>query len=142
MADQPLVVETKGLAELRRALRRMDRQYRTDLDREMRRVGKDIADDAKGRYRAIHPRRRGGRGSQRGIRSTTKRGGSAVALGSNRYPYLAGQEWGSGRYAQFPERNKEGYFFWPSVVAGADGVLEKVTELIERTNRKHFPELP
>ena len=135
-------VEVQGLAEMRKALRRQGREYRKAFDRELKAIGTPIAKAAKDRYRELHPRRRGGRGSQRGIRSSSRRGESSVVLGSVRYPYLLGQEWGANqsKYPQFPKHTREGHFFWPAVVDGSDQVVDRLTELIDKANRLAFPQ--
>ena len=94
-----------------------------------RKIGRPIAADAKkplpqGASRAA----RGGSGSQRGIRSTARQGATVLSIGSARYPYLQGQEWGSGHYPQFPSwrpapyKGSLGYFFWPAIEEGAEEV--------------------
>ena len=135
-----LTIRTTGLVEMRKAMRNLGREYRRAFDRELRRIGRPIADDAKRRYRARYPRRRGGRGSQRGIRSSARRGSSTVSLGSARYPYLLGQEWGSNRYPQFPERRTDGHFFWPAIEQGGDEVYDRLLTLVDQANRLAFPE--
>ena len=108
---EPFSVRVVGLNRLRRGLRAMSPELRRGLDRELKAVASPIAADAKRRYRKLHPRSRGGKGSQRGIRATAGGGKVRVIIGSARYPYLLGQEWGShGRYPQFPRVTKEGSF--------------------------------
>ena len=67
---EPFSVRVVGLNRLRRGLRAMSPELRRGLDRELKAVASPIAADAKRRYRKLHPRRRGGKGSQRGIRAT------------------------------------------------------------------------
>ena len=78
--------------------------------------------DAKKRYRTLHPRHRGGKGSQRGLRIGSRRGQPTVNIGTAKYPYLQGQEWGSKQYKRFPPWipakgggvGAEGRFWWPA----------------------------
>ena len=139
MPDTSPIIKVTGIPELRRALRQVSRESRKALDTELRKAARPIAKSAKDRYREIHPRRRGGRGSQRGIRATLARGRPAVVLGSARYSYLQGQEWGSGRYPQFPDRKSDGHFFWPAVVAGADQAYQDIVAAIDKATRRAFP---
>ena len=145
--QQSLVtIEVKGLRELRKDLARLDKKYRKGLDKSLKAAAKPIADAAKKRYRVLHPRRRGGKGSQRAIRAVAGGGRVRVLLGSDRFPYLLGQEWGAlpGNYPQFPPStqsrppDKRGYFFWPSVVEGIDQVHEDVQAALDKANRLHF----
>ena len=131
------VVEVRGLAQFRRDLRSLDRKYRAGLDRELKRAAQPIARAARAAYRRIHPRRAGGKGSQRGIRAAGGAAGVRVVLGGSRYPYLLGQEWG-GRQPQFPAPARGGYFFWPAIRDGADDVAESVQVVIDRANALDF----
>ena len=131
------VVEVRGLAQFRRDLRKLGREYRAGLDRELKRAATPIAKQAKRTYRRIHPRRRGGRGSQRGIRAAAGGGRVRVILGGSKYPYLLGQEWG-GRQPQFPPATREGYFFWPAIRDGADELTERTQAAIDKANALNF----
>ena len=137
-ATSPILTIT-GISELRRDLRKVSRESRKALDKELRKVAKPIADAAKRRYRRAHPRRGRTRGSQRAIRATRARGKPAVALGNARTPYLLGQEWGSSRFRQFPPRAPEGSFFWPAVVQGADQAHDDIVAAIDRATKRAFP---
>ena len=143
--QQSLVTfEVKGLRQFRKDLGRLDKAYRKALDKELKAIAQPIAADAKRRYRVLHPRRRGGKGSQRAIRASAGGGRVRVLLGSEKTPYLLGQEWGSHRYPQFPPStqgkppNERGYFFWPAVVAGREQVSTKVRKAIDKANRLYF----
>ena len=135
---QPYAVEIRGLQSLRRGLRAMAPELRRGLDKELKAAAAPIVAEAKRRYRVEHPRRRGGRGSQRGIRASAGGGKVRVILGSTRYPYLTGQEHGSGRYPQFPRPTKKGYFFWPAVRDGTKDLVDKVEDIVDRSTRTHF----
>ena len=128
----------------------MDKGLRSGLSKEMKAIAKPIEADARKRYRKLHPRARPTKGSQRGIRASTKRGGAALVLGSNdpkKYAYLQGQEWGSKNYPQFPPwipapggQGAEGRFYWPAIEDGLEEVEEKVGELIDRVTKEAFPD--
>ena len=135
---QPYAVEIRGLQSLRRGLRAMSPELRRGLDKELKAAAAPIVAEAKRRYRAEHPRRRGGRGSQRGIRASAGGGKVRVILGAERYPYLLGQEWGSNRYPQFPRVAKKGYFFWRAVRDGTEDLVDKVEDIVDRSTRTHF----
>ena len=139
------ILTVKGIPELRRDLRKINRESRKALDKELRKAAKPIADDAKLRYRKLHPRRSGrgrrSKGSQRGIRPTLARGKPAVVLGNARTPYLLGQEWGSsGRYPQFPPRASGGHFFWPAVVKGAGRAYKDIVAAVDQATKRAFPD--
>ena len=144
---KPQPVRIEGFNAFRRELGKMDKGLRSGLSKEMKEIAKPIEADARKRYRKLHPRARPTKGSQRGIRASTKRGGAAINLGSPRYPYLQGQEWGSGQYPQFPPwipdssgRGSEGRFYWPAIEDGLEEVEEKVGELIDRVSKEAFPD--
>lgn len=133
------VVEVRGLAQFRHGLRALGAEYRKGLDRELREIAKPIVDAAKEGYRQRYPSRGRSRGSQRGIRSGVSARGARVLIGSARYPYLLGQEFGTtGRWPQFPSRNPKGHFFWPALREGTDDLMEALGSLVDRANRKHF----
>ena len=131
---------------MRKELRKLGREYRKEFDAAMRKVGRPIANQAKLNYRKLHPRRRGGKGSQRGIRSTFSGGAATVLLGSDKYHYLLGQEWGSNRYPQFPPSlptgwgGSQGNFFWPAIEEGRDQLYEDLLAAVDKANRRAFPE--
>lgn len=140
------IATIEGIPELRRDLREISRESRNALDKELRKAGQKIAADAKLEYRKFHPRRRAGKGSQRGIRAGISRGQPVVFLGSEKYPYLQGQEWGAtgNSFPQFPRavrllQGSEGRFFWPAVVDGADDAYEKIVAAIDKATRRAFP---
>lgn len=142
---QPLI-EVKGLADLRRELRSLEKAYQKALDKEMRNAARPIVADAKRRYRAIHPRSRGGKGSQRGLRAGSRRGQPTVNIGTVKIPYLQGQEWGSKTYPQFPTWRKSpsgkgavGRFFWPAVQDGMEEASKHVASAVDRAHRRSFP---
>lgn len=140
-----VVISIEGLPELRRALRRLSRDAQKSLDKELKAAARPIAADAKKRYRKFHPRRRGGKGSQRGIRAGFRGGKPTLTIGSARYPYLQGQEWGAKRYPQFPPWipapyiGSVGRFFWPAIIDGSDEAEQKILAAIDRSISQNFP---
>jgi len=138
MPQRPLITEVRGLGKLRSDLRKMGTEYRSALDKNLKAAAAPIVADAKRRYRQEHPRQRGGKGSQRGIRAAAGGGRVRVVLGGSRYPYLLGQEWGSSRYPQFPKHSRQGHFFWPAIRTGADRVTGDIQKALDDANAKHF----
>ena len=144
-SGQPLI-QFKGLAQMRKDLRKLDKQYQKDLDKELRNAARPIIADAKKRYRTIHPRSRKGHGSQRGLRAGARRGQPTVNIGTAKIPYLQGQEWGSKQYPQFPLWRKSpsgkgavGRFFWPAVQDGMQEASRHVAAAVDRANKRAFP---
>ena len=132
-------IKIEGLAKFRRDLRAMGSEYRKGLDRNLKATVQPIVQKAKAQYRIEHPRRRGGRGSQRGIRGTATGGKVRVILGGTRYPYLLGQEFGSNKYPQFPAwTNQKGTFFWPEIRKGTGKLIEDIEKVLDDANKKHF----
>ena len=129
-------IQIVGGREMRRALKRMDKQLVKDLNSELKAATEPIVQDARQRYYRFYRRRKGR--SPKGMRAKVSRGGAAVALGGKRYPYLAGQEWGAsgGRYSQFPRRQQGGRFFWPALMDGMSELKPKVERIIGRSARR------
>ena len=128
----------QGLRRLRRDLAALDKDFRRGLDRALADAVQPIVRAAKQRYRRLYPRRRRSRGSQRAIRGLAGGGRVRVLLGSPRYDYLLGQEWGSRRYPQFPAPTDRGRFFWPAVVAGRDDAVAQVERAVDGAVTRHF----
>ena len=124
-------IQIVGGRELRRALKRMDRELPKALGKELKAAGAPIVRDARQRYYRFYKQRTGK--SPKGIRAAVSRGGVGIKMGSKRYPYLAGQEWGSlGGYPQFPKKKKEGRFFWPAILDGVGELRPKVEQIVAR----------
>ena len=138
MAQEFTRAEVPGMDQFRKDMRKLGKEYRRDLDKVLRKAGAPIAVDAKDRYRALHPRRRGGSASQRGIRAGLSRGHPKLILNAATYPYLLGQEFG-GSQPQFPPHDSSGLFFWPSITAGADDAFEAILRAIDKANHREFP---
>ena len=134
-----------GLAQFRKALRRTDRKMARVLDKELRASVQPIVDEQKRQYYR-HYQRHTGR-SIRGIRASAAGDKIALKLGSHRYPYLAGQEFGrtsdDPRKRQFykrPTAISKGRFWWKPARDGFDDFVERieghidtaVTELADR----------
>ena len=138
------VVDIQGLGKLRKDLKAMGPEFRKGLDDELKAAVKPIADEAKASYRRIHPKRSGGKGSQRGIRHSASSGRVRVILGGTRYPYLLGQEWGSDRFKFFPPATQRkppkerGYFFWPAVVAGREELSKRIEAVVDKSISDNF----
>ena len=133
------IKQIKGLDYLRRDLRKLGKEYRSAFDKELKGAVAPIVRDAKLRYRKVYPRRRGGKGSQRGLRGSASGGNPRVILGGNRYRWVLGQEWGSNKYPQFPPPATGGTFFWPSVVEGAGDATDNILKAVDRANARAFP---
>lgn len=137
MAEPEIKVE--GLGKFRSDLAAMGKEYRRGLDRELKAAAQPIVTKAKARYRREHPGRRGGKGSQRGIRASAGGGKVRAILGGRRYPYLLGQEFGSNKYPQFPAwTGKKGRFFWPEIREGTSDLVKDIEKVIDDATNRHF----
>ena len=132
------VITITGLAKFRKQVKSLGGDFAKVLNREMKAIARPVEADARKRYGVLHP---GSGRSVRGIRATTRRGGSAIALGGPKYPYLQGQEWGThGRFPQFPTPwGRSGRYFWPAIVAGASEAASKVFSELDLLSRRVFP---
>ena len=121
-------------------MKKLGKEQQKILREELKASVGPIVGGAERRYRRIYPAQSGSRRSRRGIRGGSSARGVAVLLGSKRYPYLIGQEWGSGRFKQFPVWDRGGRFYWPAIQKGLDGATKKMQTAIDRANRRAFPE--
>ena len=141
-------VEVRGYRKFRRDIRRMGKEAKRDLDRTMRGLAAPIAEDARRRYRRLHPRGRGrSKQSTRAIRARSTARGSAVLLGSRQKPWLQGQEFGSNQLQRFYPRSPNapgggsmGWFFYPAIRAGADEAVRLGDDVFRDLARRYFPE--
>lgn len=137
-----LGIEIAGWQSFSRDLRRMSKETRKATTEALRSVLEPATRDAQRRYRRLHPRGpRSSKEAQRGIRSFVNTSAGGWRMGSpGRYPMLGGQEWGSdsGRYPMFPGRSKDGRFFWPAVVDGAESAADKLERKLSRIMRRVF----
>lgn len=120
-----------GLTAFRSALRRTDKKMARVLDKELRASVKPIVDEQKRAYYRFYTRHDGR--SLRGIRASAAGDKIALKLGSSRYPYLAGQEFGrtkdEPRKRQFykrPQAISKGRYWWPVARDGFDAFVERI----------------
>lgn len=85
------------------------------------------------RYNALHTRRSGA-----GVGSIRVLGNTAVAFGSQRAPYMLGQNFGSTRYKQFPARVDPDHFAFSVVRAGTPTIQKMYDAAIEDVMEEPF----
>ena len=138
MADS--ILQVTGLREFRRDLKSLGSAYAKGLTKSLKAEAQPIVQDARQRYRKLHPRRKGGKGSQRAIVSAVRATSVAVRMNLARYPYLAGQEFGTnGRWPQFPTPwTKKGRFWWPAIIAGRDVVIKRLARVFRDADKRYF----
>lgn len=118
-------IETgEGIQELVALFKSMPERLDKDMRASFRRLAVPIRDDARARARAMRPE--GKRPKRKGeytwkqlvnsIQSGADSDTPTLNFGAARVPGWAGWEFGSDKLPQFPRRNKEGRFFFPTVM--------------------------
>jgi hypothetical protein len=110
--SQPLI----QINDLNRFINQMKRIDPT-FDARIKQANYDAADVVvqratvryRSKYRSMSTR------TKAGIRALQQAKAAKVRVGGKSTPYLLGQEFGSGKYPQFPAHNEEGYWLFPSI---------------------------
>ena len=115
-----------------------------ELPKELRRLNKEfaegVASKARSAHSALYPARTGRH--QKGIRSlATQRRAQVQLSAAKAAPGLFGQEFGSGRMAQFPPRTpgNKGYFFYPALREAQPELREAYMEALNKLAGAAFP---
>lgn len=158
-------VAIEGLTEFRRALKSVSDDLPKMLQAELKQAAESAADRARRRYAqqfgAGSGRRktvttsasgkrstRTRKGTAGTIRATATQTGASVAFGGARFPWVAGQEFGSNRYRQFfpytgrgpGGKGSYGRVIFPAV---RDEIEDTEADLLERFNtlaKRAYPE--
>ncbi len=133
-----LALRIDGLADIRRDIRKADRNLVRRFDRELKKAVKPMVARAQELYRQKWTQHTGK--SAKNIRVGTHRGGPALVFGSDVHPYLIGQEWGSrGRYPQFTKYGHTGKhgtgtgtFAWPAFIEGREQVEKDIIKALDQ----------
>jgi hypothetical protein len=118
-------IETgEGIQELVALFKSMPERLDKDMRASFRRLAVPIRDDARAKAMAMRPE--GKRPKRKGtytwkklvnsIQSSADSDTPTLNFGAARVPGWAGWEFGSDKLPQFPRRNKEGRFFFPTVM--------------------------
>lgn len=148
-------IAIEGLTEFRRALKSVS----DDLPEMLQKVLKEAAESAAGRARTRYaqnftrsPGKRGASGASKHtidtIRATATQTGASVAFGGARFPWAAGQEFGSNKYRQFfpyTGRGPGGKGSWgrgifPAVREELESTEEGLQEQFSDLARRAYPE--
>lgn len=94
MTEPSMRLTVDGLREFRRELRGIDRELPKELQRENKQFANEVAGMARAAYVGIYTQRSGA--GARSIRGLATQTSAAVAIGTQRTPYMLGQEFGAG----------------------------------------------
>ena len=136
----------EGLKELRKELKALGPQWPKELQKTNKAAAAKVVPEAKRRAAQSHPNLAGGvaRVGSRGvssIRALASQTRAQIAGGGAKVPWFGGNEFGSsGRYRQFPAKNKEGYILWPAAKAKEPEIEEIYLEMIDALTKAAFPE--
>lgn len=130
-------VRVEGLAELRRALGRIDKQLPKNLRAKLVPIGKRIADSARGRM----PRRSGRAASS--VSSGVSGNRAYVSIGKNTVPYAAWLDFGgtlrpSGgrRGTQVRPKVQGGRYLYPAIAANRGATEKAAAQALDDTARE------
>ena len=135
-------------------LKRFDRELRalesTDFERGLQPTLYAFAAVEAGRirnrYRETYPQRSGNAVSTITPQATGK--GASIQFNSARYPYVAGQEFGSNKYRQFfpwtgpgpAGAGSQGRFVYPQLREDRDELVQGITDRVMEIAGRAFPE--
>ena len=130
-------VRVDGIAELHRALKRLDPELEKELKRANKSIAQFVADDARAAAYTL--------GSVAAkvapsIKANAGSGWAGISLGGSAYPMAGGAEFGSYRYHQFqPWRGNSsdaGYFMYPAIRQDADRIETEWKDAADAAIRK------
>lgn len=130
-------VEVHGLAELNRALKKVEGDTPNALRDANKKVAQTVTDKARGRATGL-----GGVAAHvaPSLRASAGATSAGVAGGGAAFPMFGGAEFGSIRYAQFaPWRGSgpdAGYFLYPAIRDEAPHIEEEYREVLDNLIRK------
>lgn len=140
----------EGLKEFRSALRDAGKDVAKELQKENKALAVEVAAEVRTAYSALHPALSGrGMGSIRGLATGVT---AAVAIGSDRAPYVLGQEFGAnhrslvgraggrgrrvgrGRSSmrQFPLYQRSGHFLYPTLRSTVPKIKQRYLTALNR----------
>lgn len=142
-------VEVVGLRDFQKALRAADPKW----PRELRVASREAAETVAGAASASFASRGGvAPKAAPSVKAPAEQRRARVRLGSDRYPFALGAEFGGGKYGagnptlrggyttQFePHRGKEGYSLFPAIRRLRPEVIEKYGDALERIAAEAFP---
>lgn len=126
-----------GLREFNQALRRVDSTFPRRMSAAMRDAAKTVESRARAEYRRSFAQGTSGRRTRTvtGIAAFASGTRAGVKIGSETRPWMAGQEFGSNRYAQFSPWSgpgtgggSRGTFLFPVINDEIDGVMERLED--------------
>jgi hypothetical protein len=126
------------LTELNRALRAMGPEFQKELKATNLDVAQMVATDAKSEAYSL-----GGVAAKvaPSIRASARNVAAGVSFGGTAYPFAAGAEFGSYKYAQFkPWRGNgsdAGYFVYPAIRQDADKIEAQYTDALDDLLRRN-----
>ena len=149
-------IEIEGLASFRKALKSISDDLPKMLQKELKEAAESAAERARVLYRKNYTRSGGKRGSSGAskhtvdtIRAAATQTGSSVKFGGVRYPWAAGQEFGSDRFKQFSPytgkgpggRGSWGRAIFPAVRDEREATTADIQRRFDDLARRAYPEI-
>jgi len=138
MPTDPIRVE--GLKDLTRELRKADRDFPKQIRLVNLRIATDVANEARSGATSL-----GGVAAKAApsIRALAQQSRAQVKLGSDRYPYALGAEFGSLRFRQFKawrgSGQSAGYFLYPAIRKESPQIIASYSRMVADVTRAAFP---
>lgn len=130
-------VRVDGIAELHRALKRLDPELEKELKRANKSIAQFVADDARAAAYSL-----GGVAAKvaPSVKANAGSGWAGISLGGSAYPMAGGAEFGAYQYHQFkPWRGNNsdaGYFMYPAIRQDADRIETEWKDAADAAIRK------
>lgn len=147
-------IRIRGMRELQRALRQIDKELPKELAAANQRVAQHVVDEATSRAKALGPMQAKG---ARSLSAARQQRIAAIRYGGARYPMAMGAEFGAGQntlrqtsrgavrgWNQFRSwrgsGGNAGYFLFPTLRREGDRVVDLYGDVLEDLIAKHFPQ--
>lgn len=140
MAKLVDIDRANGVRALTKALSAYPERLDKEMRLEFREQSKPIRDDARAKAQRARPHRTTPKHKGdyhwkqvvNAISSSASGDSPTLRLETNKYPGVAGWEFGSNKLKNFERRNPAGYFFFPTVEAARPLINEAVEEIALR----------
>jgi len=137
----PDPIRVEGLKEFNRELRKIDRDFPKQVRLVNLRIATQVANEARAGAQSL-----GGVAAKAApsIKALAQQARAQVKLGSDRYPYALGAEFGSaGKYPQFKawrgSGQSAGYFLYPAIRHESPQIIASYSRMVADVTRAAFP---
>lgn len=138
-----------GVREISNALKAYPERLDKEMRKEFREEAKPIRDDARARAEKMRPERttpkhKGSYHWKQVVNAITSSASSdspTLRLETEKFPGVAGYEFGSDRLPNFPSREPKGRFFFPVVEEARPRIIEVVETIATRYAQEYLGDI-